>query len=133
MDGQRLYRGRVDRVASFNSIDAEIDLTLGVFIRKLVIVDGFNASAAEDKWSAAQRCLVTICGGESVLIYTDGSRRDGHIVARIFVPKYGNVGDSMVEGMPHPMVELLPWMNIAVSYGFDHRILLDALRKARRA
>lgn len=130
---KRLYRGHVERVMSFNSFDAAIDLTLGVFVRKLVIVDGFDPSVVKDKWSAAQRCLVNICGGESVLIHTDGDRRDGHIVARVFVPKWGRAGDSMVEGMPHPMVELLPWMIIAASYDFDHRILIDALRKVQRA
>ena len=129
---KHLYRGKVTRITSFNSIDAEIDLTLGVYVRKLVIIDGFNPDCVGDKWSAAQRCLVTLLGGEAVLIHTEADRRDGHITARIFVPKWGNVGDAMVEGMPHPMVEALPWMQIAAGYGFDHRVLLDSLRKASR-
>jgi len=129
---KQLYRGKVTRITSFNSIDAEIDLTLGVFVRKLVIIDGFDPDCVGDKWSAAQRCLVALCGGETVFIHTEADRRDGHIVARLFVPKWGNVGDRMVAGMPHPMVEVLPWMQIAASYAFDHRILLDALRKASR-
>jgi len=129
---QRLYRGQIIRITSFNSVDIEIDLTLGVFVRKLAIVDGFSAESVGDKWSAAQRCLVALCGGETVFLQTEADRRDGHIVGRVFVPKWGNVGDTMVEGMPHPMVEIRPWMHIAAGYAFDHRVLLDSLRKASR-
>lgn len=129
-DGKRLYRGRVVRVPTYNSVEVEIDLTLGVFVRKTAVLEGLSDTLVGRRWSDAMHCLVVLCGGKTVYLSIDPSRRDGHLLARVFVPQWSPFvqADAPPPDMDGPALEVLPAMRWAATVDFDAKQLRTAIK-----
>ncbi len=130
----RLYFGHVNRVHTYNRIEVSLDLTLGVLVKKDVIIEGITQATVSGRWQEATRCLVVLLGAENVHIYTDPSCRDGHLLGRVYVPSWRPgappVPMEIPPGTNVPCVEVSSWVRWIADEGFDARRLRTALKEA---
>ena len=131
MGDLRLYKGKVERVPTYNMLDAEIDLTLGVYVRRKLAIEGVDETLVKGDWSRATHCLVMFCGGHVVYLRADAQRRDEVLPARIYVPRATAIPHAEIVSepdLPMPMLDLKAWMRWAATTGFDVRAVRAALK-----
>lgn len=82
----RLYRAKTIRVHSLRCVEVAVDLTMGVSVRKNIILEGLSGKEEQNgKRSKAMHCLVVLLGGKNLIIHADGSENPRGILGRVYL------------------------------------------------
>ncbi len=128
----RLYQGRTAKIQTANVIDVDLDLTLGVMLRRSITVEGVTAATVRGQWREATHCMVLLAGGREVLVYTDERNRGGAAIGRVYVPGIAPTNSPVPlekpPGIDVACVEVSSWIRWVADFGFDDRRLRSALK-----
>lgn len=100
-----------------------VDRTLGVLLRRPVVIEGISEYEAEQHPREVQHCIVILCGGKDVRVDLTQSDMFQPLRARIYVPEY-----APFDGPLRGPVEVGPWVAWAATVSYDVRTLRQALR-----
>lgn len=117
-------------------LEAMIELGLGNFTQRTLIVEGMEEPIPRDLENAAARCMVIIAGGKRLLVQTDETRADGPLLARVFLDEkvYGEpLGYVHPYGYQYKRLELGTFWQWITSRGYRDADVKDVLNGPRPA
>lgn len=134
----RVVLGDVQRVHHLNALQVRLHTGFGQTLSKRVIIESIDQQAVPPAMrTQAKKAMIVLCGGKSVLVHTDDSTGDGHILGRVYLnEKVFDAPEGSVL-VPHtldqPMLEIGTFFQWMRDNEFDITALKNVLNGKRRS
>lgn len=133
----RVVLGDVQRVHHLNALQVRLHTGFGQTLSKRVVIEGIDQKAIPPMLrTQAKKAMVVLCGGKSVLVHTDDSSEDGHILGRVYLnEKTFDAPDGTLltpHSLDRPMLEFGSFFRWLWDREFDIGALKEVLNGKRK-